>query len=151
MSGDRAGAVRRSDDTEADWAEVARVDPTEARNSPVLGTACDGHLCLTRSCRLRWPTRHTLVLLTRPPEGLDLLYEGVKRHRPPPAGAVSLVPAVTPVMACRGHKDSFHIHLEPGLRPGWPPRRSVSTNAADAPAARRPRPPAPRGRHVGGV
>ena len=61
-------------------------------------------------------TRHTLVLITRPPEELDLLYEGVKRHRPPPVGAVSLVPAGTPVQwRWRGHKDSFHIHLEPGL------------------------------------
>jgi hypothetical protein len=31
-SGINAGA-RRSDDTEADWAEVASVDPTDARNS----------------------------------------------------------------------------------------------------------------------
>jgi AraC family transcriptional regulator len=61
-------------------------------------------------------THHTLVLVTRPPEELDLRYEGVKRHRPPPVGAVSLVPAGTPVQWCwRGHKDSFHIHLEPGL------------------------------------
>jgi AraC family transcriptional regulator len=60
--------------------------------------------------------RHTLILVTRPPEELDLLYEGVTRHRPPPAGAVSLVPAGTPVYwRWRGHKDSFHIHLDPGL------------------------------------
>ncbi len=42
-------------------------------------------------------THHWLVLFARPPEELDLLYEGVKRHRPPPAGTVSLVPAGTPV------------------------------------------------------
>jgi AraC family transcriptional regulator len=61
-------------------------------------------------------TRHTLFLVTRPPEELDLLYEGVKRHRPAPAGAVSLVPAGIPVeWRWRGHKDSFHVHLEPGL------------------------------------
>ena len=41
-------------------------------------------------------THHRLVLNTRPPEKLDLLYEGVKRHVPPPAGAVSLVPAGSP-------------------------------------------------------
>src|SRR5439155_8975373 len=41
-------------------------------------------------------THHTLVLITRPPEELDLRYEGVKRHVPPPAGAVSLVPAGIP-------------------------------------------------------
>ena len=61
-------------------------------------------------------THHWLVLFARPPEELDLLYEGVKRHGPPPAGAVSLVPAGTPVQwRWRGRKDSFHIHLEPGL------------------------------------
>ena len=41
-------------------------------------------------------THHRLVLYTRPPEQLDLLYEGVKRHVPPPAGAISLVPAGNP-------------------------------------------------------
>jgi hypothetical protein len=29
-------------------------------------------------------THHSLVLAARPPEQLDLLYEGVKRHVPPP-------------------------------------------------------------------
>jgi AraC family transcriptional regulator len=59
---------------------------------------------------------HWLVLFTRPPEELDLLYEGVKRHRPPPAGAVSLLPAGTPARwRWSGPKDSLHIHLEPGL------------------------------------
>src|SRR5438128_5900958 len=41
-------------------------------------------------------THHTLVIITRPPEGLDLLYEGVKRHLPPPAGSISGVPAGSP-------------------------------------------------------
>src|SRR5262245_14115440 len=30
-------------------------------------------------------THHTLVLITRPPQELDLRYDGVNRHRPPPA------------------------------------------------------------------
>src|SRR5262245_5580232 len=34
-------------------------------------------------------THHRLVLVTRPPEDLDLRYEGVKRHRPTPAGSIS--------------------------------------------------------------
>src|SRR4051794_3308776 len=41
-------------------------------------------------------THHRLVLIARPPEELDLLYEGVKRHVPPPAGSIVLVPAGTP-------------------------------------------------------
>ena len=61
-------------------------------------------------------THHRLVLYTRPPEQLDLLYEGVKRHRPPPAGAISLVPAGSPHrVRSSGCKDELHICLEPGL------------------------------------
>src|SRR5438270_5511871 len=61
-------------------------------------------------------THHWLVLFARPPEDLDILYEGVKRHRPPPAGAVSLVPAGSTVLwRWGGDKDSLHVHLEPGL------------------------------------
>src|SRR4051794_6520039 len=39
---------------------------------------------------------HRLILFARPPEELDLMYEGVKRHVPPPAGSISLVPAGSP-------------------------------------------------------
>jgi AraC family transcriptional regulator len=61
-------------------------------------------------------THHTLVLATRPPEELDLMYEGVKRHVPPPAGSIMLVPAGCPSRwRWRGRKDSLHIYLEPGL------------------------------------
>jgi AraC family transcriptional regulator len=61
-------------------------------------------------------THHRLVLYTRPPEELDLLYEGVKRHVPPPAGAISLVPAGNPHrVRSSGHMDELHICLEPGL------------------------------------
>ena len=38
-------------------------------------------------------THHRLVFFSRPPEELDLRFEGVKRHVPPPAGAIMLVPA----------------------------------------------------------
>src|SRR5262245_34483815 len=41
-------------------------------------------------------THHRLILFIRPPKELDLVYEGVKRHLPPPAGAISLVPAGIP-------------------------------------------------------
>jgi AraC family transcriptional regulator len=61
-------------------------------------------------------THHRLVLVTRPPEELDLRYEGVKRHIPPPAGSISLVPAGSPSLwRWSGRKDSLHIYLEPGL------------------------------------
>src|SRR5262245_51690464 len=33
-------------------------------------------------------THHRLVFVNRPPEELDLRYEGVKRHVPPPAGSI---------------------------------------------------------------
>ena len=57
-----------------------------------------------------------LVLFARPPEELDLLYEGVKRHVPPPAGSISLVPAGSPALwRWSGRFDWLHIFLEPGL------------------------------------
>jgi AraC family transcriptional regulator len=61
-------------------------------------------------------THHRLVLFTRPPEELDLRYEGVKRFVPPPAGAIALVPAGIPVLwRWSGCFDWLHIFLEPGL------------------------------------
>src|ERR1700694_3855302 len=61
-------------------------------------------------------THHRLVLLIRPPEELDLRYEGVKRHVPPPAGSIYVVPAGSPVQVrSRRWKESLHIYLEPGL------------------------------------
>ena len=57
-------------------------------------------------------THHRLVLFARPPEELDLLYEGVKRHVPPPAGAIILVPAGTPGRVhWSGGFDWLHIYL----------------------------------------
>jgi AraC family transcriptional regulator len=59
---------------------------------------------------------HRLVLFGRPPEEMDLLYEGVKRHVPPPAGSISLVPAASPhQVRSSGCKDELHIYLEPVL------------------------------------
>jgi hypothetical protein len=61
-------------------------------------------------------THHRLILFSRPPEELDLLYEGVKRHVPPPAGAILVVPAGSPTLwRWSGSFHSFHIFLEPGL------------------------------------
>ncbi len=61
-------------------------------------------------------THPRLVLFSRPPEELDLRYEGVTRHLPPPAGSVSMVPAGSPVRwRWRGCFDWLHIILEPEL------------------------------------
>jgi AraC family transcriptional regulator len=61
-------------------------------------------------------THHRLILFSRPPEELDLRYEGVQRHVPPPAGAIILVPAGSPTLwRWSGSFDSLHIFLEPGL------------------------------------
>jgi AraC family transcriptional regulator len=61
-------------------------------------------------------THHRLFLVTRPPEELDLLYEGVKRHVPPPAGSIMLVPAGSPArVRSSGCPDALHIFLEPEL------------------------------------
>src|SRR5262249_6421454 len=59
-------------------------------------------------------THHRLVLFIRPPEELDLRYDGVKRHVPPPAGAVSLVPAGIPSpRRVRGSSGFLLIYHEP--------------------------------------
>jgi AraC family transcriptional regulator len=61
-------------------------------------------------------THHRLILFDRPPEELDLRYEGVERHVPPPAGAISFVPAGTPSRSrSSGRRDALLIYLEPGL------------------------------------
>jgi len=61
-------------------------------------------------------THHRLFLFARPPDELELRYEGVKRHVPPPAGSISLVPAGCPArVRSSGCKDELHIFLEPGL------------------------------------
>ena len=60
-------------------------------------------------------THHRLFLFTRPPDELDLRYEGVKRHVPPPAGSIMLVPAGSPALwRWSGHTDALHI------LPAWP-------------------------------
>jgi AraC family transcriptional regulator len=59
---------------------------------------------------------HWLVLFVQPPEELTLLYDGVKRHVPPPSGAISLVPAGNPSRwRCRGPRELLHIFLAPEL------------------------------------
>jgi hypothetical protein len=61
-------------------------------------------------------THHRLVLVTRPPQELDLRFEGIKRYVPPPVGAIILVPAGTPgQVRWSGAFEWLHIYLKPGL------------------------------------
>ena len=61
-------------------------------------------------CTPSVPSHHRLVLFTRPPEELDLRYEGAKRNVPPPAGSISLIPAGSPArVRSSGCKDELHI------------------------------------------
>jgi AraC family transcriptional regulator len=61
-------------------------------------------------------THHSLILFTKPPDGLDLRYEDVKRHRPPSVGSVSVVPAGIPTRwRWHGTKSSLHVYLKPEL------------------------------------
>ena len=61
-------------------------------------------------------THHRLILFTRPPEELDLRYEGVKRCLSPPAGSISLIPAGSPAQyRWSGDMDTLNVYLEPSL------------------------------------
>jgi AraC family transcriptional regulator len=61
-------------------------------------------------------THHRLVLVMRPPQELDLRFDEVKRHVPPPAGSIILVPAGTPgQVRWSGGFDWIHVYLEPGF------------------------------------
>jgi AraC family transcriptional regulator len=61
-------------------------------------------------------SHHTLILYKRPPEELNLSYEGVNRYVRPCAGSVSVVPAGQPVRwPWSGSKDALHVYLEPAL------------------------------------
>jgi AraC family transcriptional regulator len=101
-----------------DWLKLVPFEPAAA--SARLGWVGleATRYCTTSASEYNPPalTHHWLVLFIQPPEELDLAYEGVKRHVPPPAGAISLVSAGTPSRwRCSGRRDLLHIHLEAGL------------------------------------
>ena len=57
-----------------------------------------------------------LVYFSRPPVELDLEYEGVKRHVPPPAGSVAVIPADSFARwRWSGHFDWLHVVLDNAL------------------------------------
>src|SRR5262245_15810129 len=61
-------------------------------------------------------THHLLILHTGPPDELDLRYADVKRHRPPPLGSVSVMPAGIPIRwRWRGRQSALPVYLEPEL------------------------------------
>jgi AraC family transcriptional regulator len=61
-------------------------------------------------------THHRFILFVRPPEELDLVYEGVKRRVPPPVGSIAVVPAGSPARyRWSGCMDTLNIYLEPGV------------------------------------
>jgi AraC family transcriptional regulator len=100
--------------------KILRIPFEEAASSDRLGWVGleAARYCETPAFEFNPPavTYHRLVLYVRPPEELDLLYEGVKRHVPPPAGSISVVPAGSPHrVRSSGCKDELHIYLEPGL------------------------------------
>jgi len=100
--------------------DFLRLLPHEAASSDRLGWVGlqAAHCRAAPAFELELPalTHHRLLLFSRPPEELDLRYEGVKRHRPPHAGSVSLLPAGCPAwVRSSGCKDELHIFLEPGL------------------------------------
>ena len=65
------------------------------------------------------PGTHVLTLLVRPPEKMDLRYEGGKRDMPPPAGSIMVAPAWSSVLWRRqGSIDVLHVLLEPSVVAG---------------------------------
>jgi AraC family transcriptional regulator len=81
-------------------------------------------------------THHRLILFARPPEELELLYDGVKRRVPPPAGSIAVVPAGSPARyRWGGYMDTLNVYLEPGSV------ARVAGEAFDLDPARVPLPP----------
>jgi AraC family transcriptional regulator len=61
-------------------------------------------------------SQHLLVLMIRPPEKMDLRYEGVKLDRPVPAGSILVWPAgSSKEIRWQGSMESLDIYLDPSL------------------------------------
>ena len=113
------GASRRGDPIgPLDWRKILpfRTDASSDRLGWVnlQAARCRAEPAFERSVPAL--TYHRLVFVARPPDRLDLRYDGVKRHNPPPSGSITLVPAGSPVWArSSGHKDELHVFLDAGL------------------------------------
>ena len=104
--------------TPLDWRKMAPLEPCAASDRLGWVGLEAARYRATPAFEVDVPalTHHKLVLCTRPPEELDLRYEGVKRQVPPPAGTVSLVPAGSPHwVRASGRREQIFIFLEPGL------------------------------------
>src|SRR5262249_34609775 len=115
----RRGESRRGDPIGSlDWHNVLpfRTDASSDGQGwvSIQAARCGAELGFEFSVRAL--TYHRLVFVARPPDALELHYDGVKRHNPTPAGSITLVPAGSPVWArSSGHKDELHIFLDAGL------------------------------------
>jgi AraC family transcriptional regulator len=115
----RQEGLRRGDPIRPlDWRKMAPYEPCAASDRLGWVGLEAARYRATPAFELDVPalTHHKLVLCTRPPEELDMRFEGVKRHVPPPSGAIFVVPVGSPHwVRSSGWKDQLHIFLEPGL------------------------------------
>jgi AraC family transcriptional regulator len=59
---------------------------------------------------------HTIALILRPPEKLNVRFAELKLDRSLPTGSIFVVPAGSSILwRWQGSKDSLHVHLEPSL------------------------------------
>jgi AraC family transcriptional regulator len=101
---DRAGLISFSPSAASNWLGSVGMEAARYPDAPAT------------EIELPPLTHHTLVLFNRLPDELDLRYEDVNRHVPPPAGSISVIPAGSPVRwRWSGPKDSLHVFLEPRL------------------------------------
>src|SRR6516162_5064932 len=98
------------------WLEIIPFEPAAASDHLGWVGLEAVHFRTTPATEFNQPanTHHLLVLYTRPPEEMEVRYEGVKRYVPPPAGSISLLPAGSPSrVRTSGCKDQLHVFLEP--------------------------------------
>jgi AraC family transcriptional regulator len=101
-----------------EYHSLVPVEPTAASHSLGWTGLEAARFCDLTDAEFERPalTHHALILFTEPPDELDLCYEDVKRHRPPPLGSVSVVPAGIPThWRWRGTKSSLHVYIQPDL------------------------------------
>jgi AraC family transcriptional regulator len=102
-----------------DWLKGVRVPGAQTTSGRLGWVGLDAVRCIAESAfELDQPalSHHWFVQFVRPPEKMDLRYAGVKRYVPPPAGAISLVPAGSPAQwRLSGRREWLHVYLEPGL------------------------------------
>jgi AraC family transcriptional regulator len=101
-----------------EWRKILPFEPCAASDRLGWASLEAARFRATSASGLSVPalTHHRLVLIARPPEELDLLYEGVKRHVPPPAGSVVAIPAGSQARwRWSGRMETLIDFLEPEL------------------------------------